>query len=289
MDFIFDRPSILITVVYSKYDNTLNLWNLETKPSKDMKRPLRSFEKIFAEDVNSYKLMSELWKTQHPKWKTNSAKTGDGTFHEWAYYHAGRWSFSINGWNEVQLKTDSLSKKGSLNEKLFTNAKLKNLKKAVIPWKKLSHPDFPNQKVELGGFHHSYKLSPDVTTFETTHSEKWIEKLTTLFPKLEVSQFSVKRVSKGLYRVLLTLKNNGKLSTQSEMGKWSKWMYPTRVEWALDKSKFVSGLKKTKLAPIEGFGGNVELTWLIKGKKGDKHQLEIISPVTNKISKTIKF
>jgi len=292
-DFVFDHTNILMTVSFSKYDNIMKMWKVNNTPATKYKRPLRSFTKMPKEDKDSYTMFIESWKSLNKKWNTKDKtkkNTGDGTFHEWSYYHAGRWSISVNGWDINQIELDTTfkkQKKMKLDEKLYHYAVSKKLKKAVLPWKKINHPDFKNQEVEVGGFHSSYKTNPAKEVFSSTKSSEFIESLTATFPKLNVQDLSVKELTDGLYRVTLKLRNTGKLATQGRMGKISGWMYPVRVVWNTKKDAFVSGVKKTLLQPIAGFGGEKEIQWVVKAKSGSKHTLEIVSPTVGSISKTV--
>ena len=204
-DFIFDRPNILITVSFSKFDNILNPWKANSKLVKDMKRPLRAFSKMTKEDKDPYKFFSESWKNLHEDWKTSSKNKGKGTFHEWSYFHAGRWSISLNGWNKKQIELDTTfvkQEKMTVSEKLFHYANVHKLKKAIIPWKKITHPDYQTDHVEVGGLHSSYLNNPAKEVFSTTKSSKFIERLTNSFPKLKLVSSTTKSLGKNLYRTI---------------------------------------------------------------------------------------
>lgn len=291
-DFIFDRPNILMTVAFSKYDNLHKKWNVNKKPTNKLGRPLRSFTSILQGDKDTYTLFAEGWKSLNKDWKVKAKNKGDGTFHEWSYYHAGRWSIAVNGWNHTQIKLDTTFKnvkKMSAEEKLFHHAKANNLKKAVLPWKAFKHPDFPADELEIGGFHSAYLDNPSPSVFSDTKSSEYIEKLTTLFPKLEVINKSSKKLGDDLYRVTIRLRNVGALATQGEMGRMSQWMYPVRLVWSAKKENFISGTKKTLLSPIKGFGGEQELSFVVRSSSS-KLSADLISPVigSQKISVSLE-
>ena len=292
-DFIFDHSNILITVSFSSFDNVLNPWKTYGKPFTKLKRPLRALSKMLKEDNNGFTLLAESWKTLNKDWKNKKApNTSKGSFHEWSYFHAGRWSISLNGWNAKQIsldksfeKQDKMSKK----EKLFHDAQAKKLVKAVIPWNKITHPDFKGKEVEVGGFHSSYTNNPAKDVFKTTKSSEYIEQLTTYFPHITISEKTVTKLAKNVYRVELTLTNDGKLPTQSEMGLRSRWMYPLRIVWNTTNHTFISGVKKTLLKPIKGYGGTQKVSWVINGKKGSKHDITIVSPVVGSKKLTVSL
>jgi hypothetical protein len=303
-----------MTVNFSKYDNLHKNWSAKKMKVADYKRPLKAFDKMPKEDVNGYKLFSNLWQKNHKDWTVTAENRGQGTFHDWAYFHGGRWSIAANGWNFKQItiaKTDDIkndtavdaveskdkneNKKKSTAKKtdtkearLMANAKNKGLQGAVVPWTTISHPDFADEKVEVGGFRLGYLNNPDLEVFSDTKSSEYVASLTTLFPKLKVTQ-TVKKVGNDLYRVTLKIKNTGKLPTQSAMGKLSRWMLPVRVQWNLPKENFIGGTKRTLLAPIQALGGQQEIKWLINTKGYRNASFEISSPVIDAVKQTVKF
>jgi hypothetical protein len=303
IDFVIDHQNILMTVNFSKFDNLHKNWSAKKIKVSKYKRPLKAFDKMPMEDVDSYKLFSNLWQQGHKDWKISAENRGKGTFHDWAYFHGGRWSIATNGWNFKQIaleetikvddkdksKKDQDSKITDTKEaRLLANAQNKKLQGAVVPWTRISHPDFIDEKVEVGGFRLAYLNNPDLAVFAETNSTDYVASLTTLFPKLKVTHH-VKKLGKDLYRVTLKVKNTGKLPTQSAMGKLTRWMLPVRVQWNLPKENFIGGTKRTLLAPIQPHGDQQELKWLINTKDYRNASFEISSPVIDAVKQTVKF
>ncbi len=306
IDFVLDHKNILLTVNFSKYDNLHKNWSAKDILVKDYKKPLKAFEKMPKEDLDTYKLFSNLWNQSHDNWKVDAKNRGQGAFHDWAYFHAGRWSIAANGWNYQQIdsvvdkdnseqnkvdkSTDGKSTDPIDNKytRLFSDAFNKGLKDAIAPWEKINHPDFLNEEVEVGGFNSVYEDNPDHNILSKTKSSEFVGSLTELFPKLKVNK-KIEKVAKELYRVTLTIKNIGQLPTQSSMAVLSRWMLPVRVEWNLSKERFVSGTKRSLLEPLDSLGGTQELSWLINTKDANKTFVEISSPVINGIKQSIRF
>lgn len=306
IDFVIDHQNILMTVNFSKYDNLHENWSANKVLVNEYKRPLEAFDKMPKEDVDGYKLFTHLWQQEHKDWQVKAENRGQGTFHDWAYFHGGRWSIASNGWNFKQItiaqtaeakenkavdsdkNKDASPSEDTKEARLVANAKEKNLQGAIIPWTKISHPDFIDEKVEVGGFRLAYLNNPDVDVFAETKSSQYVASLTTLFPELNVSQ-RVKKIGKDLYRVTLKIKNIGKLPTQSAMGKLTRWMLPVRVQWNLPKEQFIGGSKRTLLAPIAAHGGQQEIKWLINTKGFNDASFEISSPVIDAVTQTVNF
>ncbi|MBA6337573.1 hypothetical protein H4J57_10205 [Colwellia sp. BRX8-7] len=306
IDFVIDHQNILMTVNFSKYDNLHENWSANKVLVSEYKRPLEAFDKMPKEDVDGYKLFTHLWQQAHKDWQVKAENRGQGTFHDWAYFHGGRWSIATNGWNfkqitiaqsadeeknkdaDVEKNKNASASEDTKEARLVTNAKEKNLQGAIIPWTNISHPDFVNEKVEVGGFRLAYLNNPDISVFTETKSSEYITSLTTLFPEINVSQ-SVKKIGKDLYRVTLKIKNIGKLPTQSAMGKLTRWMLPVRVQWNLPKEQFIGGSKRTLLAPIAAHGGQQEIKWLINTKGFNDASFEVSSPVIDAVTQTVNF
>ncbi len=104
---------------------------------------------------------------------------GGGDFLSWAYYHYGRYSFGTPGWWVPKTKPDTTKKEKAFScrrciSQLF--AMVLRSKESPIhftEWKTIQHPDFPNQKVEVGGIdpfvliNPPYKLVPDLVKKHT--------------------------------------------------------------------------------------------------------------------------
>ena len=291
IDFIASHPNILLTVHISKFNNMNIKWKPSTKNLETYSKPLKALKSMLKEDFNSYELLANTWSARN-NWKVKTKSKGKGSFHEWAYFHAGRWSVAVNSWHHSNIKLDSTFKsqdKMSKNEKLYHDVKSKKLKSAFVDWKKVEHPDFPKKQVDVGGFHLAYLNNPDCSIIDSTNISDFVSDLTKLFPMLVIESIEVIKVKKNLHRVKLTLVNNGKLPTQSKMAELSGWMHPVRVVWNLDKKNIISGTRKTLLKPIAGFAGKQKLEWLIHTKSIRKASLKVESPVIDNITKNITF
>jgi hypothetical protein len=241
-------------------------------------------------DVNINKMVSELYnKTTGLKDAPRSNTTG-GSVWEWAYYHYGRYSFSTPGWWVPKAKPDSAK-----NQKPFSVddpaanylrwAEQQGITNTFTPWKTVQHPDFPYQKVEVGGVHPfvltnpPYTLIPDLVK---KHSE-FLVKLASYQPSLDIVNVRTEKLGNGLTRITLDVINKGNIGSHTKLGERSYWVKRVAVRVNnIGSQTIISGKKNQVLNSLEPRGA-AQLSWLIKGS--GKLTIEAGSPTTG--NKTI--
>jgi hypothetical protein len=242
------------------------------------------------QDVKVDSMVSDLYnKTVNMKDAPKITAAG-GDFLSWAYYHYGRYSFSTPGWWVPKTKPDSTkSEKAFTVEDAAANylrwASQQGITNTFTEWKTIQHPDFPNQKVEVGGIdpfvliNPPYKLVPDLVK---KHSN-FLVKLAGYQPELDIINIKTEKVGAGLTRVTLDIINKGALASHSKLGERSYWVKRINVKVNTTANQSViSGKKIQTLGSLEGYSSQ-QLTWLIKGT--GKITIEAGSPTTG--SKTV--
>jgi len=233
--------------------------------------------------VNS--MVSDLYnKTTGYKDPPKGGQTG-GDFYAWGYYHFGRYSFSTPGWWVPKTKADS-----ARNEKAFTLedpganflrwAGQQGLTDVFAEWKTIQHPDFPGQKVEVGGLAPfsmatpPYKLVPDIVK----KNSSFIVKLASLQPELDVVNLKTEKIGNGLTRITVDVINKGAMASHSKIGERSYWVKRVNVKFNTAKNQtIISGKKSQLLNALEGNSAQI-LSWLVKGT--GKSSVEVGSPTT---------
>ena len=144
----------------------------------------------------------------------------------------------------------------------------------------VQHPDFPNQKVEVGGIdpfalvNPPYKLVPDLVK---KHSE-FLVKLAAYQPETDIINVKTEKVNAGLTRVTLEVINKGAVASHSKLGERSYWVKRINVKVnTTGNQSVVSGRKTQLLNSQEGYSSQ-QLSWLIKGT--GKVTIEAGSPTT---------
>lgn len=222
-------------------------------------------------DAKTNALVSDLYnKNTAMKDAPKAAASTGGDFASWAYFHYGRLSFSTPGWFVPKAKNDT-----ALKEKAFADtdanylkwATQQNLPASFTEWKKIQHPDFPGQEVEVGGLNNMEMVNPPYAITEqiVTKHTNFILKLAALQPAVEIVHVKVEKLGTGISRVTADIINTGALPSHAKLGERSYWVKRINVTLKTNNNQTIISGKKIQLLPsVEGFSSQT-LTWLIKG------------------------
>ena len=147
-------------------------------------------------------------------------------------------------------------------------------------WKKIEHPDFPGQTVEVGGLdpfvltNPPYKMVAEITDKHTS----FLLKFAALQPEIDIINIKTEKIGGGISRITVSIINKGALPSHSKLGERTYWV--KRINVKLNPSNnqsIISGKKIQLLNSMEGYSVK-ELSWLIKGT--GNVSLEAGSPTT---------
>ncbi|HSF46288.1 MAG TPA: M14 family metallopeptidase, partial [Chitinophagaceae bacterium] len=191
----------------------------------------------------------------------DAPKTGPlgGDFLSWGYFHFARYSFSTPGWWVPKTKPDSTK-----NEKAFTLddaaanflrwTAQQGISDVFTEWKAVEHPDFPGQKVEVGGIlpfsmnTPPYKLIPDIVKKNTS----FVLKMAGLQPQLDLVNLKTEKLANGLTRVTVDIVNKGAFASHSKLGERSYWVKRVTVKLNTGGNQsVVSGKKNQVLSSMD--------------------------------------
>lgn len=166
-----------------------------------------------------------------------------------AYFHFARLSFSTPGyWTpEFQGQTNPEANYLAWADSLGWDS--------FVPWTAVKHPDFPNQKVEVGGIKPFVMVNPPfekVAEIAAEHTS-FILKLAEMQPQLEFHNLKTESLGNGLTRITVDLFNNSPLPTHSEMGARSRWLRKVRIDIDAAADKLVSGDKIKLVDSMDAF------------------------------------
>ncbi|WP_422004318.1 M14 family metallopeptidase [Roseivirga pacifica] len=203
----------------------------------------------------------------------DAPRSGDqgGDFYQWAYFHFGKLSFGTPGWWVPTVKGDSTvapNKDKNAEVNFIRWATQEGINNAFVEWTAIDHPDFPGQKVEVGGVAPFLMMNPPlekIGDLGEKHAE-FIAELAGMQPEIKLVNVKSESVGKGLTRITADLYNAGTLPTHSTMGQRSRWLRRVKVALQLDgNQEVVSGRKVQLIRNVDGDEAQ-QLTWLIKGK-----------------------
>lgn len=281
-DFCFSHPNIAMVFTFSRNENLIHPWQPpKGEPGKGGNRGI--IKSVQKKDAELLKQLSEEFKKITGIDKAQEPERGMGAFNEWAYYHYGRWSLSAPAWIVPTVKdnSDSTDKKpGRKSDAKDPIARERNLYQWItqnkmtgsfVEWQKISHPDFPDKIVEVGGFVPYVELNPPADSLAQM-GEKHNNYLTWLFgriARIKLEEPKVEKLGKNVYRITARIVNSGHLPTNSEMGVKVQWARKVKVElFPAPGQKLSSGRKMILIDSIPGNGGVEEASWVVTGKGG---------------------
>lgn len=266
LDFLFDAFNVYAVVSFGSNNN------LSTPIAFN---PLLAKERILAgylePDAKTNGMVSELYNKITGLKDAPKAMAMGGDLLSWGYFHYARFSFSTPGWWVPKTKPDTARK-----EKAFTVedpaanylrwAQQQGIAHTFTEWKPVTHPDYPNQKVEVGGLdpfvltNPPYKLVGDIVKKHTD----FLVKLAGQQAEVAIVNLKTEKLSNGLTRVSLDLINRGGLATHTKLAERSYFLKKLKLAVITGKQEIVGGKKITLLNSLEAYGSQ-SFSWLIKG------------------------
>lgn len=136
-----------------------------------------------------------------------------------------------------------------------------------VDWKAIQHPDFPNQKAEVGGIAPFVKLNPPLNYLEE-NANKHLAFLTGLgaqMPEVQLVNVKTESLGNGLSRVMATVINKGLMPTYAEIGDRVRFVQKMKTELKLGAGQTIVSGKRLNLRAALGADEYEEYTWLIAG------------------------
>jgi hypothetical protein len=273
LDFLYLNQNIYGVITFGMHNN------LSESPKYDSKLTGSRIIKGWLEkDIKVAEQVSKLY-TQKAAIKDGpKMPMTKGNFAQTAYFHAGRFSFSTPGWwiPKVEVKKDSLdSKLGKPKDKEEVNLEVsflkwadsQNIKSVFVNWSVIKHPDFPNQKVEVGGLAPCILNNPPVNFLEeaATKHVLFVEELLAAMPKIETNVPEVEKVNEDLYRVTIKVVNKGLLPTYTEIGDKIRFVSKMKTDILLQKNQSMVSGRKYFIRNSMQADESDEYSWLISG------------------------
>lgn len=264
MDFVYDNPQIS-TIVQFGLTNNLSEPERFTA-SKANERIVSSWS---ANDVEVSKYVSSLYKDlTKALGEPSKMEHVAGNFANTAYYHLGRFSFSTPTWWPSVVDSSKSAKPVKGDDVFYRWVAVNNVEGAILPWTKVNHPNFPNQEVEVGGVVDIYRNNPPLAYLKESalvHTD-FIQQLLKAMPQLEFQQPVVTALGGDVFRIEVTVTNEGMMPLYPEIGDRIRHISKFKAVCELQKNQeFLNG-KRLQLYPSLGAGKSRTFSWLVKGK-----------------------
>ncbi len=267
LDYLFEKWNIFAFVTFGPANNLSAPLKFNSNDAK--KRVVTSMQE---KDVEINKMISDIYNETVSSKSYNQDNQGtDGDFFQWAYFHFGRLSFSTPGWWVPEMKdekkdTTKTKKVKVTPETNFLNwAQKEGLNEVFVPWVPITHPDFPNQKVEVGGIKPFAMATPPyrmVDSIALQHTN-FIVKLAEMQPKLEFHNLKTEKLGGGLTRITVDVFNNSPLPTHSELGERSRWLQKLQITVNRDKKDIIAGNTIKLVNKLDAYEKQT-LSWIVR-------------------------
>ncbi|GAB4382962.1 MAG: hypothetical protein Kow0022_01600 [Phycisphaerales bacterium] len=133
-----------------------------------------------------------------------------------------------------------------------------------VEWTPVEHPQLGS--VEVGGFVPGFRINPPAEDEQTCADAEaaFVTDLLGMLPRVSIVGAESERLTDGVWRVSVELRNTGLLPTSSTVG--LKIGQPIAVEIAVDPEAVVSGRRVVSIDRLES--GPKRIEWLIRGQTG---------------------
>ena len=228
---------------------------------------------LSSNDDKATTIVSDLYNKVLGSKDAPKTSASGGDFLSWAFQHYGRYSFSTPGWWVPKSKPDTAKKEKAFTvEDPMTNylrwSAQQGFNEVFTEWKTITHPDFPDQKVEVGGIDPFVLINPPyklVADLSKKHTE-FLIKVAAFQPEIDVMNVKTESLANGLTRVSVDIVNKGALATHSKFADRNYFVKKIKVAVTLsDKQSLVGGKKIILLNNMEP-STKQSFSWVIKGR-----------------------
>ncbi len=310
-DFIVRHPNIGIVLTYGMADNLLKTPE-EAKKASGRGEPMTAVD---ADDVLYYRALGEFYREALGLDKELEGTSEPGTFSDWMYFHRGRLSLAARPWspklamtltkddevkdkdeeaNESEEHADKAKKKKDDDKRgKEQREQLKwfdeHASEAFRPWRPFDHPDFPRQRVEIGGYAPGALTNPPTGLLEDLAEAhgRFLTELIGRLPRLGLRQVKCTHLGESIFEIELHIENTGFLPTLLAHGKRTREVHPTRLVLDVRPEQILAGTRITYLPVIEGSGGGAEVRWTVHAPDQSEIRFQVVSMLAGQIEGTI--
>lgn len=292
-NFLYDQQNVYAIFVLGPENNLSEPVKFDR--SKTTKRIITG---PLEKDAAGHELVSKWYQAKTDLKNAPASPLTRGSFAQWSYFHYGKWAFSSPGWwtPKVEAPKDSTKKEAKpaapANEpedlKFLRWADQQKLSGVYVGWTPIQHPDFPNKKVEVGGFVPFAKINPPVGLLDdiaARHGKFWLEFVRQM-PAVNIDNIRSEDLGGGLTRVTVRCYNAGLLPTSTELSDRIRHIRKVRVQCLTANGQSIISGKKIHLQNSMAGGESFELSWVIQGK--GQLRIEAGSPMTGLNTVTVE-
>ncbi len=276
MDFIFENQNIHTIINFGPHNNLSEPEKFNAKSAEE-----RIIKSWLETDVKVSETISKLYNNSTSLKDAPKTSHQSGSFVQTAYYHTGNFSFSSPLWWAALPKDDKkdtsvvskdiakpITEKDDYEMTFLKWADAHQITDIFVPWKEVKHPDFPKNKVEVGGIKPYVIQNPPIKFINelVEGHTKFINNVLIKMPTHEIVEPKVEELSPGLYRITIKTVNSGGLPSYASINDKFKFTSRLKTQIDLDKNQsMVSGRKITLSNSLQP-NDSEQYSWLISGK-----------------------
>ncbi len=304
-DFAFDRTNLAALFTFTPEDNLMHLWR--PSPQSDAARIKTA---VHSDDAPYFERLAERYRESIEAEDPPESPAGEGSVSEWAYFHFGRWSLAARGWWIPQVAAGEEGEKEQGDEgqppKTASGSgddrgaeELNALRwfaregiDGFIDWQPVEHPDFPDQKVEVGGFRPYYRWNPPAAELDALAEKHhaFLTELVERLPRLELAELEAEDLGHGVWRITATVSNAGFLPTASRMGEIAREPLPLQAEIELPEgAELVRGHPRVRIRRLLGSGDREEVVWMVHAPSAATVRVRAFSPSVGEVAGAVEL
>ena len=315
--FVVDHPHIALAYVLSGNSNLL-----KTPEASEASGPRSEQTQVREEDLPYIQELGKQFRERLGIEKEIATPQIPGALADWLYFHRGILTLSAPLWspqialarsaaeegedeaeseneadgeeqtdaNEQQApEEDQLEESRGQDEVRYLRWLEERGMDAFVGWQAIEHPDFPGQRVEVGGWKPYVKVIPPQDELEPlaqAHADA-LAHFAEQLPRIAIESVEAEALGNGVYEITVTVTNRGYLPTLMAHGERTGHILPTRVVFSWPRDAFLSGEPENRIPPLAGSGGAHELAVTVVAEAGEEIEIEVISALAGQASQTL--
>lgn len=194
-------------------------------------------------------------------------------------------------------RSDSKSKDGDAEtakvaeERAFRDWWVAQDASAWRDWAPISHPDFPGQRVEVGGYDPFSHINPPAAMIDSLvpPHRRLVHRLLAQTPRVVVRDLRLRSLGGGVHELTFTVENLGEFPDLLAQGVYSTHVRATRVELTVPQGSEVLGSpSRFALDRLEGAGADVEVRRLVRLAGNGPVTVAVISELGGRVEESVR-
>ena len=213
--------------------------------------------------------VSKLYGTMFQVVNAAQVAPNGGDVVQWAHLHFGRFSYSTPAWWIPQISglPEIVSVQERQDLSFLQWASENEMPGVFLDWKAITHPDFPDKEVEVGGFAPYSQNTPSVYLLASVAKRhlQFFAKYGQLMPRMQIMNFKAERTPDNHTQITADIKNTGGLPSHAAIGDYLPLVNKIKVSLQLEQGQeLIQGKPVTAFTSL-GAGEKIKVTWVVNG------------------------